>query len=205
MVELLDQGLTRWANRPVKLRFKASPLGVAQGRFEVVVVELTSLPVAGLVLDRVVVRGEDVRMQPGLPARLRVASLGVKAVIAQPDVDRWVKASHLPFRLDLCDEGVKMRAGLAGIKMGELLTQVEVEGSLLTLRPVRAEVLGRHAPLVSLLRGYLPLPPLPAGARLANVVHNDGELAAFFDLGEVDEPITPGLARRLRKRLLFGR
>ena len=40
----------------------------------------------------------------------------------------------------------------------------------------------------------VPLPPLPAGARLVRVVHSDGELVAYFDLGEIDEALTPGLA-----------
>jgi hypothetical protein len=189
----------------VKLRVKANPMGVLQGRFDVVVAELSSIPVAGLVVDRLVFHGDDVRIQPGLPARFKIASLGAKAVIGQADVDRWTKAARLPFRLHLCADGVLMRAGVGGVKVGEMLTTVAVEGSLVTLRPVRAEMFGRQAPLVTLLRGYLPLPPLPAGVKLVRVDHDDGEMAAFFDLGAVDEPITPGVARRLRSRLLLGR
>jgi len=187
----------------VKLRVKASPVGVLQGRFEVVVVELTTLPVAGLVIDRLVIRAEDVRIQPGLPARLKASALGVKAVVAQADVDRWTKHTHLPFRLALTEKGVMMSAGMGGIKVGEMLTTIEVEGSLMTLRPVRAAMFGRQAPLVNLLRGFLPLPPLPAGVHLARVEHSEGEVAAYFDLGVLDEPLTPNLARRLRKRLLL--
>jgi hypothetical protein len=205
LVGLIDDGLTRWANRPVKVRVKASPGGILQGRFDVVVVELTTLPVAGLVVDRLLFHAEDVRIQPGLPARLKVKALGAKAVIAQADVDRWTKGARLPFRLGLSDEGVLMSAGVGGIKMGEMLTAIEVEGSMATLRPVRAAMFGRQAPLVNLMRGYLPLPPLPAGVRLVRVVHSDGELVAYFDLGELDEPLTPGLARRLRHRLLLPR
>ncbi len=96
-----------------------------------------------------------------------------------------------------------MSAGMGGIKVGEMLTTIEVEGSLMTLRPVRAAMFGRQAPLVNLLRGFLPLPPLPAGVHLARVEHSDGEVAAYFDLGVLDEPLTPNLARRLRKRLLL--
>jgi hypothetical protein len=52
-------------------------------------------------------------------------------------------------------------------------------------------------PLVQLLRGYLPLPPLPRGARITQVQPGDGELAVTFQIDELDEPITPDIARRL--------
>ena len=47
-------------------------------------------------------------------------------------------------------------------------------------------------------RGYLPLPPLPRGARITEVRPGDGELAVTFQIDELDEPITPDIARRLR-------
>jgi hypothetical protein len=63
-------------------------------------------------------------------------------------------------------------------------------------------MLGMPAPLVPWLRGYLPLPALPAGARLTDVQTRAGEVAVFISLPPVDEALTPALARQLRRRLL---
>jgi hypothetical protein len=64
--------------------------------------------------------------------------------------------------------------------------------------PKRATIAGLPTPLVRLLRGYLPLPPLPRGAHLTEVRPGDGVLAVTFQIDELDEPLTPDIARRLR-------
>ena len=119
--------------------------------------------------------------------------------MSQANVDRWTKTSRLPIRVTLTEDGVVMAAGLRGIRMGEVLADLEVAGPFLRLVPKRASVGGMPAPLVRFFRGYLPLPPLPRGARLVDVRPGDGELAVTFQIDELDEPITPDIARRLRQ------
>ena len=82
--------------------------------------------------------------------------------------------------------------------MSETLADLEVAGPLLRLAPKRMTIVGVPAPLARLFRGYLPLPPLPKGARITEVHHGDGRLAVTFALDELDEPLTPDIARRLR-------
>jgi hypothetical protein len=85
--------------------------------------------------------------------------------------------------------------------MGQLEVDLDVAGSVVRLRPSKATMLGLPAPLVGFLRGYLPLPPLPRDARLDRVQHAAGELSVTFVIDEVDEQITPEVARRLAKIL----
>ena len=41
-------------------------------------------------------------------------------------------------------------------------------------------IVGLPTTLVRFFKGYLPLPPLPKGARITDVRHGDGELAVTF-------------------------
>jgi hypothetical protein len=153
---------------------------------------------AGLVLDRLVIRAEHVRIAPGLPPRLQARPVCLRAYVSQDNVDRWTRTARLPIRVVLTEEGVVMGAGVAGIRMGEVLADLEVAGPFLRLAPKRMTIAGLPAPLVRFFRGYLPLPPLPRGARIKEVRPGEGELAVTFQIDELDEPITPDIARRLR-------
>lgn len=183
---------------PIRPRIRATPAGMLRGELDVVKVEVPAVLAAGLVLDRLVVRAEKVRIAPGLPPRLQASPVGLRAYVSQANVDRWTKTSRLPIRLTLTEEGVVLAAGLRGIRMGEVLADLDVAGPFLRLVPKRASIGGLPAPLVRFFRGYLPLPPLPRGARLTDVRPGDGELAVTFTIDELDEPITPDIAKRLR-------
>ncbi len=111
---------------------------------------------------------------------------------------------HLPVRLTLTPSGVHARTSLAGVSLSEVDCELEVRGPFLGLRPQRASMLGVPAPIVGMFRGYLPLPPLPMGARLQRVDPDHGRLTAWFSLDDVDEPLTPRVARVLQRRLLPG-
>jgi hypothetical protein len=191
----------RIANRPARVRVKTSIAGALAGRLDVVVFELRSLSAAGLVIDRLVVRSEDVTVRPGLPPRLVTGAVGVKAVFTQASIDKWTKRARLPVRLELRSEGVVAHAGVGGLQMSEVLTELTPVGHFLQLRPLRASMFGVSAPMPPFFRGYLPLPPLPAGARLDRVEPADGELSVFLALEPIDEPLGPDLPRRLAMRL----
>jgi hypothetical protein len=202
LIGLLDGTLSRVARRPVKVRVKSSPVSAMLGVLDVAVFELGELEVAGLEVERIVVHAQNVRIQPGFPPRLRTGEIGFKATVGQDAVDGWTQRTHLPVRLLLTDEGVIVKTSVRGFSISEISTEIAVSGNFLTLHPRRASFVGLPAPVVGLLRGYLPLPPLPRGAGLRRVDHEDGSLTAWFALDEIDQPLTPAIARRLRPRLL---
>jgi hypothetical protein len=198
LLALIDATASRVVEHPIRPRIKASPAGMLRGELDVVKVEVPAVLAAGLILDRLVIRAEHVRIAPGLPPRLQAKPVGLRAYVSQANVDRWTRTSRLPIRLTLTPEGVVLAAGLGGIRMGEVLADLEVAGPFRRLVPKRASFAGLQTPLVRFLRGYLPLPPLPRGARLVGVQPGDGELAVTFQIDELDEAITPDIARRLR-------
>lgn len=177
---------------------KVTPAGLLKGELDVVKIEVPAVLAAGLVLDRIVVRAEHVRVVPGLPPRLQAGPVGLRAYVSQENVDRWIHTAHLPIKVLLTEEGVRLTTGLRGIRMSDTLAELEVAGRFLRLAPKRMTIVGLPAPLVRFFRGYLPLPPLPKGARITEVRPGDGELAVTFELEAVDEPLTPNVARRLR-------
>jgi hypothetical protein len=202
LIGLLDGTLSRVARHPVKVRAKTSPVSALLGTIDVIAFELGELEMAGLEVERIVVHVENVRIQPGFPPRLRTGEIGFKATVAQDAIDRWTKRTHLPVRLLLTEDGVIVKTSVRGFSISEVATEVAVTGHFLTLRPMRASIVGLPAPVVGVLRGFLPLPPLPRGARLTKVEHEDGTVTAWFALDDIDQPLTPAIARRLRPRLL---
>ncbi|HEX4866572.1 MAG TPA: LmeA family phospholipid-binding protein [Acidimicrobiales bacterium] len=197
MLALVDDAASRLLDHPVRPRIKATPAGLLRGEVDVFKIEIPAVLAAGLVIDRLVLRAERVRVAPGLPPRLRAGPVTLRAYVSQANVDRWVRTSHLPIRLTLTDEGVLLATGLRGFTMTETLADLEVTGSFLRLASRRMTIVGLPAPLVRFLRGYLPLPPLPRGARITDVRHGTGDVAVTFGFEHVDEPLTPDLARRL--------
>lgn len=202
LIGLLDGTLSTVARRPVKVRAKVSPVAAMLGSIDVIVFELGELEMAGLEVERIVVHAENVRIQPGFPPRLRTGEIGFKATVVQNAVDHWTNRTHLPVRLLLTEEGILVKTSVRGFSIGEVATEVAVRGHFLTLRPRRASIVGLPTPVVGMLRGFLPLPPLPRGARLSQVEHEDGKVTAWFALDDIDQPLTPAIARRLRPRLL---
>jgi hypothetical protein len=197
----VDAASERILDRPIRPRVKVSPLGLARAEVDVARLEVPAVLAAGLLLDRVSVRAERLRIHPGLPPRLRAGPVTVHTVVSQDNVDRWARVSHLPLRLRLDPGGITVSAGVAGFRVGELQTRLGVAGRFLRLQPERGRFVGLPTPLVRFLRGYLPLPPLPRSARLVGVDHTEGELTARFQIDEVDEPLTPDVARRFARTL----
>lgn len=195
---LVDDAASRILDHPIRPRVKISAAGMLRGELDVVKVEVPAVLAASLIVDRLIVRAEHVRVVPGLPPRLRAGPVTLRACVSQDNVDRWTHTAHLPIRLALTEEGVMLTTGLRGFKMSETLAELEVAGGFLRLAPKRMTIVGLPTPLVRFLRGYLPLPPLPKGARITQVHPGQGELAVTFTLEHVDEPITPDIARRLR-------
>ncbi|MGQ0830946.1 MAG: LmeA family phospholipid-binding protein [Microthrixaceae bacterium] len=185
-------------DHPVRPRVRLTAAGMLKGELDLVQVEVPAVLAAGLVLDRLVVRAEHVRFVPGLPPRLQAGPVSMRAYVSQANVDRWTRTARLPIRLALTSEGVMLTTGVGGIKMSETLADLEVAGRFLRLAPKRMTIVGLPTTLVRFFKGYLPLPPLPKGARMTDVRPGDGVLAVTFALEHLDEPITPDIAKRLR-------
>lgn len=198
---LIDTVSEAALGRPLRPKVKMSAAGLLRGELDVVQVELPAYAVAGLVIDRFIVRGERVRVVPGLPPTFVASPVSLRAVVSQDNVDRWTRDLYLPFRLRLTDEGVVTTAGIGGIRMTEIVTVPDIAGGFLRLRPQRASLLGVPAPLTRFLRGYLPLPPLPRQASLSAVDPSDGELTLTFTIERFEQGLTPDVAQRLGQLL----
>lgn len=195
---LIDAAASSVLDHPIRPRVKVSTAGLLRGEIDVFKVEVPAVLAAGLVIDRLVVRAEHVRIVPGLPPRLQAGPVTLRAYVCQEHVDRWTRTARLPIKLTLTPEGVVLAAGVRGIRMGEVLADLEVHGPFLQLAPKRITIAGLPTPLVRFFRGFLPLPPLPRGTRISEVRPGDGELSVTFSLDHIDEPLTPDIARRLR-------
>ena len=198
---LIDAVSEAALGRPLRPDVRMSPSGLLRGEIDLVKVELPAYAVAGLVIDRFIVRAERVRVQPGLPPVLIAGPVGLEAVVSQANVDRWTRDLRLPMRLRLTEEGVVTSTGLGGIRMTEVVTEPTVVGGFVQLRPTRASLLGVPTTLVRFLRGYLPLPPLPRSARLDRVEMADGELTMAFRIERFEQPLTPDVTNGLRRLL----
>jgi hypothetical protein len=199
---VVDQVVGRVAGRPATVRWDAAPLDAVFGRARVLTVGVSELRVAGLTVDRAVVRVEQARLVPGLEPRLQGGPVSAKLTVVQQHVDEWVGRASLPFRLDLTEEGIESSTGVGPLRMGRVLTELAVrEDGTLRLRPVRA--VGRTLPkgLGEALTGSLPLPRLPEDAVLSEVTHGDGWLSVTMALDDIDEALDLRALERLRSRL----
>jgi hypothetical protein len=200
---LIDAAAGALLGRPLRTRVRVSPVGVLRGQLDGVRAVVGGVVVAGLVLHRVDLRARRVRVVPGLPPHLRVGEVDVGAFVRQEDMDTWTRSASLPVRLRFRPNGIAARAGLVGVRLGEALVDLTVDGRRLRLVPRRVDVLGRgmNNPSTGLFRVVLPLPPLPVSARLRRLVHHDGEIEVWLSVAGLDQELTPGAITALRDRL----
>lgn len=200
--DAIDQWLSSYLEMPVKLSFEGSVGDALRGTFEGVSLEVAGVATAWLPLERIELHADRATLTPGLPARLAVEGPMVSITVAQRALDRWQRGSQLPFRLSLSEKGLVVNTGVAGIVLTEFEAQLEVTGGWFVLRPRRASILGIPGQLSSWLRAYLPLPPLSPEARLTGIDHAPERLTLHFSISDFEESVSPGMLKRLRKRLL---
>ena len=199
---VVDQVAALVAGRPASLRWDASPIDAVRGRARLLTIGVEELRVAGLTVDKGVVRIEQARLVPGLEPRLQGGPVSCKLTVTQERLDEWIGRASLPFRLELTGDGIVSSAGVGPLRMGRVLTELAVrEDGALRLRPVKA--VGRTLPggVGDLLTGTLPLPTLPIEAQLVDVEHREGRLSVTVLLEDMDEPLDLGAPERLRARL----
>ncbi len=197
---LSDGLLTKLAGRPLRLRVRFSAL--RPGRLDTRVT-LGGVAVNGLALESVDVRAHGVSIRPGWPPRLRVETTEVGATVAQAAIDHWTHTVLLPVRLRLDDGGITARAGLAGLRLGEVALDLTVDSGRLRLVPRRVGVLGvgMANPSNGTPKLALPLPPLSRRARLTTLHHAAGEVQAWFTVDTFDEVLSPTAVTRLRRQI----
>ena len=203
--DLIDGFLGSYLEIPARLTWDGGAADLVRGVFQDARLELGGIATRWLNLERVVVRGAQVNFVPGAPARFRVAEPRVEISLGQAEIDRWLNRSELPFRLELGDAGLIVHASLAGLSVGEFETRLRVSRGWFVLEPRRASVLGVPGYVPSLLRSYLPLPPLTDETRVASIEHTPGRITLTLEIDDFEERVTPGLLGRVRRRVLpFG-
>ena len=201
---VVDQVAALVAGRPATLRWDAAPLDAVRGRARLLTVGVDELRVAGLTVDKAVVRVEQARIVPGLEPRLQGGPVTCKITVTQERLDEWMGRVTLPFRLELTDEGIVSSAGVGSLRVGRVLTDLTVrDDGALRLRPVKA--VGRTLPggVGAALTGTLPLPRLPIEAQLLDVEHREGRLDVTVLLDDMDERLDLNAPERLRSRLEY--
>lgn len=201
---LADSAASMALGRPARLRMGLSPRGVLAGRVDRAALRVHGVEVAGLDVASVTVRARHVRVGAGWPPRLRAGPVDVRATLTQAAIDRWLLADAMPVRVRLRGDGVFIRTGAAGIRLGEVRATIGVDGGRLTVTPQRAQVLGIGLP-TSGLRVVLPLPSLPQEASLRSVAVVDDEITIGIRVPALDEALSPARARRLQALLADGR
>jgi hypothetical protein len=199
---VVDQVAAVVAGRPATLRWDAGPLDAVRGRARLLTVGVDDLRVAGLTVDKAVVRIEQARIVPGFEPRLQGGPGTCRLTVTQERLDEWMGRVTLPFRLELTDEGIVSSAGVGSLRLGRVLTELAVrDDGALRLRPVKA--VGRTLPggVGAALTGTLPLPRLPIDAQLLDVEHREGRLDVNVLLEDMDERLDLGAPSRLQSRL----
>ena len=200
--EAIDQLLSRALELPVRVHWEGSAADTLRGSFAGVQFELAGVATAWLSLERLTLRAEHAHLHPGLPARLAIEGARVSVTVGQRDVDPWVESLGLPFALELCEKGLRVHTEVAGLPLSDFETRLEVVRGWFVLRPQRAAVLGVPNALARFFRTYLPLPPLGKDVRLAEIEHASRRLTLHFEVEDFEEDLTPGMLRRLRRRLV---
>lgn len=199
LLDAADTAATAWAGLPMRVRARTTPWDAARGRYEVLRIDLQGIALGALMADRIRIRGRDVVFRPGLTPTVEARRVEVRVTITQAEVDRWVERSRLPFRVRLGRDGITVSLRVAGRELNEVEVDLDTSDRFLVLQPRRASFLGLPAPALSLLRGYLPLPPLPYDLRVTGVRTRQGEADVDLLVENFAERLSPDLFLRLRR------
>jgi hypothetical protein len=200
--DAIDQWLSSYLEMPVKLAFEGSVGDALRGTFEGVSLEVAGVATAWLPLERIGLHAVRASLTPGLPAVLSVEEPVVSLTVGQRDLDRWQGRFQLPFRLQLGEKGLIVNTEVAGVALSELETRLEVVNGWFVLRPRSVSILGVPSQIARWFRAYLPLPPISPEARLTGIDHAADRITLHFSVSDFEEEITPGMLKRLRRRLL---
>lgn len=189
---------TRAVGTPVKIRMDMSPGGAIRGRIDQVSIETADVSMGLLSLDKLRMHVDKVAIVPAFPPRIETGQVSFVATVGQAAVDAWTRSVALPLRIRFRKGAIVTRAGIAGLRLGEMEVDLAVDGRLLRLIPRRVSVLGLEMTTPSVLQGALPLPPLPRGLHLSEISPGDRELVVQGVVGSLSEPLTRENLRRVK-------
>lgn len=186
--------LAEIASGGARTRLRIAPgMALVTGRIQRARITVPGLRVADLELAVVDVSARDLSIALGWPVRLRAQNVEVRVRVEQAALDRWMRAKALPVRLVLRDGEIRARAGVGGMRLGEVAFALRLEGRQLRLVSRRASLLG--ATISTMPPVPLPLPPLPRQASLVAVDPTNRAVGLSLRVTDVDEPVT---IRRIR-------
>ena len=200
--DAIDQLVGRFLKQPVKVSWEGSAADAVMGTFEGARVELAGIATAWLRLERVVLDTSRASIRPGVPATIEVIGGTVQLAVGQAEVDRWVSRFQLPFRIGLNEKGIAVKMEFAGLPVSEFEMQLEVVRGWFVLKPKKASFMGVPSWVPRMLRSYLPLPPISEEVKITAIGHEPGLLTLTFAVEDFEETVTPGLADRLRRRVM---
>ena len=200
--DAIDQLVGNFLKQPVKMSWEGSTADAVFGSFEGARLELAGVATAWLSLERVVLDTSRASIRPGVPPKIQIEGGTMELAVGQSEIDRWVSRFQLPFRLQLNESGLAVKTEIAGLPVTEFETRLDVVNGWFVLQPKRASFLGVPGWVPSMLRSYLPLPPLSEGVGIQAIGHEPGLLTITFAVEDFEESITPGLVDRLRRRVL---
>lgn len=189
---------TRAVGTPVKIRMGMSLRGAIRGRIDRISIETADVSMGLLALDKLKMQVNEVALVPALPPRIETGQVSFAATVGQAAVDAWTRSVALPLRIRFRQGAIVTRAGIAGLRLGEMEVDLAVDGRLLRLVPRRVTVLGIEMTTPSILQAALPLPPLPRGLHLSEISPGEGELVVEGVVGSLSEPLTRENLRRVK-------
>lgn len=198
--DLIDQLVGSYLKLPVAVRWERASGLPFPDTFETARLEFQGIATAWLNLEQIVWAADEVKFEPGFPARIRLSGPSIEIAVGQAELDRWMARFQLPYRLELGAEGLIVHTRIAGFPLAEFETRLEVVDGWFVLQPKRATILGVPSYVASIFRSYLPLPPLSKDTRLSAIGHEAGLIRLCFALEDFEEEVTPGILTRLRKR-----
>ena len=200
--DAIDQLIGAYLKRPVEVSWRGGIADPLRGSFEGARVVFGGVATAWLSLDEVVLSADRVRVIPGMPARLAVSGGILEVAVGEREIERWLRRFQLPFQLAMGSGGIVVKTEIRGFPVSEFEMLLEVVGGWFVLRPQRASFLGVPGYVSSLLRSYLPLPPISDETRILAIDHEPRCIRLTLGVDDFEEEVTPGLLARLRARVM---
>ncbi len=200
--QTIDQLVSTYLRQPVALSWDGTLADPLRGSFDGVRLAFGGVGTAFLPLEEVVLAAKRARIIPGLPARIQIEGGTLEVAVGQPDIDRWMERFPLPFRLAIGSGGIVVKTEIRGFPVAEFEMQLEVVRGWFVLKPQRAAFMGVPGYVSSLLRSYLPLPPISEETRIVAIDHEPQRIRLTLGVDDFEEEVTPGLLDRVRRRVL---
>jgi hypothetical protein len=197
-----DQLVSTYLRQPVALSWDGTLADPLRGSFDGVRLAFGGVATAFLPLEEVVLAAKRARITPGLPARIQIEGGTLEVAVGQADIERWMERFPLPFKLAIGSGGIVVKTEIRGFPITEFEMQLEVLGGWFVLKPQRATFMGVPGYVSSLLRSYLPLPPISEETRIIAIDHEPQRIRLTLGIDDFEEDVTPGLLDRVRGRVL---